>query len=332
MRMAVVQIGPVRVRVLDPVVTVPVGVRSRHSLRMRVQMMPIIMRMGMDVLDRVVTVRVLVAAGDEHSNGGGKQQSRQALNAGHRFAEKRDAQGDAEEWRTGKDRLCAHGADALCGSGMQRDARAIRHRSCGERRCDRRSGRAQRCAQYAEEYVHRPGNRAFPKGAMRRHHPVDQRGQVIVDAPTGARADDQECRDHSRPADIAGHERARDDDPRYSDPGAAAQVLVEEPSSEDGGGDDLEIQEEGYGTRRRQPECREQQGRRNDAAEDDDTREPQPVQAVEPHSRAVDDHRRARCNGGSEIQQSRELQRLERLEELLTRRRGRPEQRSGREC
>ena len=43
MRMAVVQIGPMWVHVLDRVVTVPMGVRSHHGRRMVVQMMSIVM-------------------------------------------------------------------------------------------------------------------------------------------------------------------------------------------------------------------------------------------------------------------------------------------------
>ncbi len=63
MSVSMMQVRPVRVAVRQPVVAVPVAVPGPGGkVRVLVEVMPVVVPMGMDVLDGLVNVQVLVPA------------------------------------------------------------------------------------------------------------------------------------------------------------------------------------------------------------------------------------------------------------------------------
>lgn len=62
------KIGPMRMRMYDGFVLVPVRVFRRHLFCVSVCMMPIVVNVSVDMADRIMSVLVLVPSSDEGGN------------------------------------------------------------------------------------------------------------------------------------------------------------------------------------------------------------------------------------------------------------------------
>ncbi len=86
--MTVVKVGPVRMGVLLPFVAVPMRVaRRRRNFPMRVGMMAIVMTVAVDMLQRLVHVRVRVLAEEEQRDRDDQESRPQQVRHGEGLAQ-----------------------------------------------------------------------------------------------------------------------------------------------------------------------------------------------------------------------------------------------------
>lgn len=92
MRVPVMKIRPVWVRMHRGGVTVPMRVRGGFELGMLMQVMAVVMRVGVDVLDRAVRVLMLMFGGNQHHYRDQEDRGRRCLQARHGLAEDHEGQ------------------------------------------------------------------------------------------------------------------------------------------------------------------------------------------------------------------------------------------------
>jgi len=190
-RVPVVQIRPVRVRVHERLVAMPVGVaRVRRETRVRVPVMAVVVPMRMDVLERVVDVRVLVSAREQQPHGERQQRRTGRVQRRQRLAEPEPGESRAEEGRAGEASLRAGGPEALRGGDVERDAHAVAERADGQCRDPRYCASRLGLEPQPDCEVDGPCCAPFPEGAARRRHSVDQRAPVVVERPAATRGCD----------------------------------------------------------------------------------------------------------------------------------------------
>ena len=115
MVVAVMGVGAVRVLVLEVLVTVRMAVHARHRRLVDMQVVPVVVRMGVLVLERIVAVAVVMAFGDVQVDGGtercrGDRDEMEATAVTEPECHERP-----DEWRRGEQRPRARRAEpALC--------------------------------------------------------------------------------------------------------------------------------------------------------------------------------------------------------------------------
>jgi hypothetical protein len=97
--MPVMEVRPVRVRMRQRLVLVPVLVDQGRRLSMIVAVMPVVVPMGVRVRERGVKVRVPVPGGEHHANSGCHQQRGRELGNQQGLREQHCRNHHAEEWR-----------------------------------------------------------------------------------------------------------------------------------------------------------------------------------------------------------------------------------------
>src|SRR5262249_37676764 len=129
--------------------------------------------------------------------------------------------------------------------------------------------------------VRRPGDTGLPERRLARAHTVDLRGEVVVERPADACADDQPAGEDPRPPLSAGEYDARDGDHAHPDPSTRAERLAEDERAEQRGGGPLGVQEQGHRASSRRPQSEQEQDRPDNAAEDDGASKAAAVDAIE---------------------------------------------------
>ena len=99
MAMPVMEVRPVRVRVRQRLVLVPVLMDQGRRLFMIVAVMPVVVPMYVRVRERVVNVRMPVPSGEHHANSGCHQQRGRELGGNQGLPEQHCRNHHAEEWR-----------------------------------------------------------------------------------------------------------------------------------------------------------------------------------------------------------------------------------------
>ena len=134
--MPVVQIRPVRMRVLQRSMMVPVTVsRGERLTRMLVEVMAVVVAMAVRVFDRRVRVRVRVPAPEERSDRRNEQQQGGDVRRADRLAEYRDRNCGAGERRTRKDALRARGTELVSCAHVKHDADAVAEHARAQGAC-----------------------------------------------------------------------------------------------------------------------------------------------------------------------------------------------------
>ena len=298
---------------------------------MRVNVVPVVVPVRMDVLLRAVRVDVGVAARQQQRDRDGEQQSAGDVGGAECLAEPEPGQTRAEEGRTREARLRARGAEALRGGDVERDAHAVAERAHRECRRQQRRRRRVRLERAGERQIEAAGGETLPEGAARRCQSVDQRGPVVVERPAEACGGHQRGRQEARPAAAPRDDGAGRHHARRAEPAAAREVLAEERDAQHRRRGELEVQQERDGAGVREAQRGEQQQRSGDAARGDRAGEAPPVAGVEPRLRArararlarkLRRHRQRRAEvqepgerEGAELRQQRLAERRRRSEE-----------------
>ncbi len=98
-----------------------------------VLVMTVVVAMGVDVLERLVDVLVLVPAQEKGRHGAGQQHRSDGVGGADRLAEEPEGETRADEGRTGEDCLGPRRTDLVRGGDLERDAGAVAERADRER-------------------------------------------------------------------------------------------------------------------------------------------------------------------------------------------------------
>ena len=332
--MTVVQIRPVRVGVGQRLVTVPVRVALVcGETGVRVQVMPVVVPMRVDVLLRRMDVRVPVPAREQQRDGEREQRAARQLARRERLAEPGPGERRAEEGCAREAGLRARRAEPLSRCDVERDAGAVAERADGQRGGHFAGARREGLEGEPEREIHSARGEPLPEGRARRGHAALERGELVVERPAGAGARDERRGEPARPAAAPGDDEPRRDHARDAECSGARERLVEEHDAEERGRRDLEVEEQRDRSRQREAEAEQQQHRTGDAARGDRAGEEPAALRVEPGSpaRAALAHEGCRHRQrGPEVEEPREREGAEAPEqELAGRRRGAEERRRG---
>lgn len=333
--MAVVDVRPVGVGVHEAVVDVGVAVSGgRGEARVLVEVVAVVVAVAVDVLRRLVDVLVGVLAPEERRDRGGEQDAGSRVLRSEALAQQREGEHRAHEGGGREDALGAGGADLVSGGDVERDAGTVGQDAHDQRRSQGVGRRDDRCEREPDREVRAPGNEALDEGAARGRDAVDQRREVVVEAPARARERDQQGGLHTRPAAASGEQRAAGHDARNPEPSEPAQVLAEEGDTEHGRRHHLQVEEQRHRAGAREPQAEEEEHRPENAPEQDGPAEAERVAAIERHARppaSLPDHDRRHSRGRSQVEEACELEGPEGAEEPLARRRGGAKEQGGQE-
>jgi hypothetical protein len=327
---AVVDVRPVRMGVLEALVAVRVRVARRGGEpRVRVIVVAVVVGVAVHVDDGLVHVAVRVPAAEQGGEREREERRRRRVLPADRLAEDREGEGGADEGRAREDALRARRAELLGGRDVERDAGPVAERPRRERR--RRDGgrRSERIGQGAEREGRRAGAEPLHERARGRGDPVDERGPVVVEPPADAGRRDEQRRDESGPAAGSGQDRAGGDHAADARPAQPADVLAEERDPEHGGRDHLEVEQQRDRAGVAPAQAEQHQERPEEAAEEHGAGEAPGVRAAAGGTLAApalarDDGRHGERR--AEVEQAGELERGELAEQGLAGRRRRAEE------
>ena len=138
MRVAMVQIGPMRMIVGQGVVAVPMGMpMRRRQIRMRMGMMIIIVTMLMGVFHGFMDMPMAMPIPDQEESTRPLQAQGDPMISRQGLAQPKRGKGQAEERRRSEDHLAAARAQRLCRPDVENDAGAVGHGSQGQSAADR---------------------------------------------------------------------------------------------------------------------------------------------------------------------------------------------------
>ncbi len=159
---AVVKVGPVRMRVYELFVAMPVGVvGGGREIRVCVEVMPVVVPVGVHVLDRLVHVDVLVLAQEECGDGGGEQDGSRHVLPGERLAEQAEGERRADERCAREEGLGPRSPDLVGRADVECDAGAVGEAAHDEGGGDGSQRGAQGIGENADGKVGRAGHGAF---------------------------------------------------------------------------------------------------------------------------------------------------------------------------
>jgi len=168
------KIWPVRVRMHHRLVAVPMRVRGGRKLGVLMQVMAVVMRIGVDVLDRAVRVLMLMLGGRQHHHRDQREHRRRRLQRRQVVAEDGEGQRRCDKWSAGKHTLCSNRSHPLRGCGVQRNARTIGNGPDHDCPNHCYSTRPHRPRSNTKRQVGRAGDGTLPQRAPRRCHSVNQ--------------------------------------------------------------------------------------------------------------------------------------------------------------
>jgi hypothetical protein len=329
---AVVQIRPVRMRVNEALVSVPMAVPGgRREPVVGVEVVSVVVTVRVHVLDRRVGVRMAVPAREQQRDGEREQRGARRVGPSERLAEPAEGERGAEERRAREAGLRPRRTELLRRRDVQRDARAIAEAAHAERDRDRAGAGCEGLEGEPQREVDAPRGEALPERAARGGDAIDQRGQLVVERPAPARSRDEQRRQPARPAAARGDDEPRGDHTRDAEPARSRERLAEKQRAERRRGGQLEVQQQRHRAREREAKSCQQQHGADDAAGCDRAREAQAISGVQRRPRGAaafaperGGHRRC----GAEVEEPGELERAEAPEQPLGgRRRGSEEHR-----
>ena len=327
--MSVMDVRPMRMGVCQGIVVVLVGVaKGGRLVRMHVEMVAVVVPMTMRVGDPAVSMKVDVLTREESRDGRDEDHSCSDQSKSDGFTEKDERERCADERGAREDRLRTGGSEIMSRHDVERDARAVAQRADREGRGDRFGRCDERRRGEADCQIHTARDDALHERASRGGDSVDESRQVIVDGPTQACSRGEQRAREAGPAPVPGHERTGPDGPCDPNPARPTQMLTKEDDPEQSRRDHFEIEQERDGTGERETKCREQQDRSDHPAEEHRAGKARGVQEIEtgPQISSTlerDDGSHPQCR--TEIEESRELEGLERPEQQLARGRRRAE-------
>ena len=208
-----------------------------------VVVMAVVVRVVVDVLERLVGVLVRVLAAEHERHAPGRHERGHHGDRPDRLAEGGPGHEHADERRGREHELSACRPELAGTRHPQRDRRAVPQRTDRERgQC--RPHRWGAGDHEADDQVRRPGHDALGEGDVARREPVDRGGDAVVHGPAQARRGDE----HGTPAHVGSaapphHHRRSEDQHRAADH-AAAEVLVEEHRGHERGEHEFEVEQQ----------------------------------------------------------------------------------------
>lgn len=245
MLVTVVQIGDVRVLVSHGLVLVRVHVpRARRKSRMDVIVMAVVVPMRVRVPKRRVLVSMPVTLPEHEKHAGGEARQGRELPWLDRLTKPGPRNERAEERGQGEEQLGAHGSQLLGRRYIENDGEPVAHRSDGQGRGRRVELGQSPIQREADGEIDGSGDEAFGHGRLGRRESAHQRGQVVIDSPEEAGAQDEGRR---LPP---GRLRLRQKDPTEKDEtdgdrAPSVERLVEPSRGQNGRRDDFGVHPEG---------------------------------------------------------------------------------------